>query len=153
MPQSLQDQFFQQGICFGCGPANPDGLQIKSYVTDDGIICDWQAKSRHQAFPGVINGGIIGALIDCHANWSAAYYLMQANELEQPPCTVTAEYGVKLKKPTPFGAKIHLHAVLESISEQKATIKVELFADGVLTATGHGTFVAVKPDHPAYHRW
>ena len=25
--------------------------------------------------------------------------------------------------------------------------------DGVVTATGRGTFVAVRPDHPAYDRW
>ena len=26
-------------------------------------------------------------------------------------------------------------------------------SNGKITAIGTGTFVAVKPDHPAYHRW
>jgi hypothetical protein len=28
-----------------------------------------------------------------------------------------------------------------------------LVADGKICATGKGLFVAVKEDHPAYHRW
>jgi len=28
-----------------------------------------------------------------------------------------------------------------------------LIAHGKVCATCHGTFVAVKPGHPAYHRW
>ena len=34
--QALQDRFAPQSRCFGCGPANPQGLQIKSHVAEDG---------------------------------------------------------------------------------------------------------------------
>ena len=33
MEQSLQDQYYPNGTCFGCGPCNDDGLQLKSYST------------------------------------------------------------------------------------------------------------------------
>ena len=36
--QSLQDQFAPTLICFGCGPANQQGLQIKSFSRGDQVI-------------------------------------------------------------------------------------------------------------------
>jgi hypothetical protein len=39
------------------------------------------------------------------------------------------------------------------VKGQKALVEAKLTADGVLCATCRGTFVAVKPGHPAYHRW
>ena len=35
----------------------------------------------------------------------------------------------------------------------RATVEVEVTSGEVVTATGRGTFVAVKPGHPAYDRW
>ena len=37
----------------------------------------------------MVNGGIIGTLLDCHGNWAAAIALMDAQGLDEPPCTVT----------------------------------------------------------------
>jgi acyl-coenzyme A thioesterase PaaI-like protein len=151
--QSLQEQFSPAGICFGCGPANSQGLQIRSFTQGEEVIADWQPKTYHQAFPGVINGGIIGALLDCHCNWTAAYHLMKATHLDSPPCTVTADYAIKLLRPTPADDNLHLIAKIISLDGDKAKVYGELHAKGKLCATCEGTFVAVKPGHPAYHRW
>ena len=35
----------------------------------------------------------------------------------------------------------------------KVIVEGELIAHGEVCATCRGTFVAVKPGHPAYHRW
>src|SRR3990167_1787136 len=95
---SLQDQFATKSICFGCGPANTQGLQIKSFVEGDRVIAHFLPQRFHAAFPGILNGGIIGALLDCHCNWAASYFYMQENKLTVPPCTVTAEYSIQLKR-------------------------------------------------------
>lgn len=153
MTQSLQDRYAPKNACFGCGPANQDGLQIKSFVEGDAIVCSWQPAAMHQAFPGVLNGGIIGALLDCHCNWAAAYHLMQAQGLNAPPCTVTAEYGIKLRRPTPTDGPVSLRAELVSIDGNRATIHGTLTANGRICATCDGLFVAVEEGHPAFHRW
>ncbi len=150
---SLQERFAPQNACFGCGPANEKGLRIRSFVNQQSVVATWQAQPHHEAFPGVLNGGIIGALLDCHSNWAAAYFLMDANQDKVPPCTVTAEYHVKLRKPTPSEAVIELEASLKEIQGAKAWIEATLSADGVVTASCDGLFVAVKPGHPAFHRW
>ena len=151
--KAIQDRYAPNSICFGCGPANKEGLQIKSYRTDDGLEMEFECEEKHQAFPGVINGGIIGALLDCHGNWTAAMAIMDRNGLDAPQCTVTAQYEVKLKRPTPLGPTLKLQSRILALQDDRAEVIIELKADEKTCATGRGLFVAVEEGHPAYHRW
>jgi acyl-coenzyme A thioesterase PaaI-like protein len=152
MSESLQDRYSPEGRCFGCGPKNDKGLRIKSRLEGDTIVADFTPEPHHEAFTGVLNGGIIGALLDCHSNWTAAYHLMTATGQSAPPCTVTADFHVKLRRPTPMGPVRLVARVAESAGD-RAVVEAEMWAGDKLTATCRGTFVAVKEDHPAYHRW
>ena len=153
MEESLQQTYASKSICYGCGPANPKGLHINSFVDGDKVIATWQPQEHHHAFPNVLNGGIIGTLLDCHCNWAACWYLMQAQNLSHPPCTVTASYHIQLLRPTPMGIPLQLTAELVSIDDQKATIHGELIANDKVYDTCEGVFVAVTEGHPAFHRW
>jgi acyl-coenzyme A thioesterase PaaI-like protein len=150
---SLQETFSPRGICFGCGPANEKGLRIRSFVRGDEVVATWRAEAHHQAFPGMLNGGIIGSLLDCHSNWTAAHHLMKQTGAQEPPCTVTADYAIKLLRPTPIDAEIELVAKVVESTADRATIEATLTAAGKARATCRGTFVAVKQGHPAFHRW
>lgn len=161
---SLQEKFSPASACFGCGPANSKGLRIRSIAPTDPqnltgpVVAEWKSEPHHEAFPGMLNGGIIGALLDCHSNWTAAWHLMKKAGADHPPCTVTADYAIKLLRPTPTNGPIHLEAkVIEPADgvarDDRATIEATLTAGGKVCATCRGTFVAVKPGHPAYHRW
>jgi acyl-coenzyme A thioesterase PaaI-like protein len=153
MSQSVQERFAPSNKCFGCGPANEKGLRIRSFEEGDELVATWRAEEHHQAFEGMLNGGIAGALLDCHSNWAAALHLRAKGGSGELPCTVTAEFHVVLKRPTPMDGPIHLRArVLES-SEDRALVEATLEAGGKVTATCRGIFVAVKEGHPAYHRW
>jgi acyl-coenzyme A thioesterase PaaI-like protein len=151
--QSLQDRYAPKNRCFGCGPANEKGLRIKSYVEDDEVVCEWRPEPHHLAFEGILNGGICGALLDCHSNWTAAHYLMTRSGAATPPCTVTSEFHVKLRRPTPMDAPLHLRARVVESSEDRAVVEATLEANGKITATCRGVFVAVPEGHPAYNRW
>lgn len=151
--EGLQDRYSPQSACFGCGPANPKGLRIRSVPQGEEVVADWTPEPHHEAFPGVLNGGIIGALLDCHSNWTAAWQLMKQAGAESPPCTVTADYAIKLLRPTPTNGPVHLVARVVDSQADRATIEATLSAGGKVCATCRGTFVAVKPGHPAYHRW
>lgn len=153
MAISLQDQYAPHNQCFGCGPANSQGLRIKSFAIGNEVVADWLPQPHHQAFAGMLNGGICGALLDCHSNWTAAWHLMTARGEMTPPCTVTAEFYVKLKRPTPMDVAVQLRAIVAESSGDRAVIEAELLARGKVTATCRGVFVAVKEGHPAYHRW
>ncbi len=163
--KSLQEFFAPNSICFGCGPANKQGLRIRSLPSKenpDEIVCEWQPAAHHQAFPGMLNGGIIGSLLDCHCNWTAAWALKNKWNLEKIPCTVTAEYHIQLLRPTPADKPVFLKAhVVEFVKQDRAWIEGELWtadplknaAEAKLTAKCRGLFVAVREGHPAYHRW
>lgn len=150
---ALQDTLAKGSICFGCGPANAQGLRIKSVPQGDALVCDWTPEPHHQAFPGVLNGGIIGALLDCHSNWTAVHHLMQRDGLTEAPACVTAEFAVKLKRPTPTNGPVHLVARAVSSEGDKVTVDATLEAGGKVCATCHGVFVRVREGHPGFHRW
>ncbi len=149
----LQEQYSPVSCCFGCGPANAKGLRIRSFVRGDEVVATWRPEPHHEAFPGMLNGGIIGSLLDCHCNWTAAWHLMQQGSLPKPPCTVTADYAIKLLRPTPTDGPVELVARVVASAADRATIEGTLTAAGKPRATCRGTFVAVQPGHPAYHRW
>jgi acyl-coenzyme A thioesterase PaaI-like protein len=153
---SLQERFAPAGRCFGCGPANPAGLHVASHPSSADpavLVARFEPRPEHEAFAGVVNGGILGTLLDCHANWTAAWHLRAARGLDRPPTTVTLEYAIRLRRPTPSSAPLEVVARVVSAAEDRATVEAEIRSGGTVTATGHGTFVAVKPDHPAYDRW
>src|SRR4051812_48503477 len=106
--ESLQDRYAPQSRCFGCGPANEKGLHIKSREEGDALVAEWSPEPHHEAFAGVLNGGIIGALLDCHSNWTGAWHLMKKAGADAPPCTVTAEFHVKMRRPTSSLAPVRL---------------------------------------------
>jgi acyl-coenzyme A thioesterase PaaI-like protein len=151
--KSLQETYAPENRCFGCGPANDKGLRIRSFEAGDAVVAVWSPESHHLAFDGVLNGGICGALLDCHSNWTAAIHLMKATGADAPPCTVTADFHVKLKRPTPMVGNITLRAEVVESGEERAVVEASLEAGGKVTATCRGTFVAVKEGHPAFHRW
>jgi acyl-coenzyme A thioesterase PaaI-like protein len=151
--ESVQERYAPNNRCFGCGPANEKGLRIRSMVRGDDLVCEWRPEPHHQAFDGILNGGICGALLDCHSNWAATIHLMKKAASDTPPCTVTSEFLVQLKRPTPMDALLHLSAHVVEASDDRAVVEATIEANGKVTATCRGTFVAVKEGHPAYHRW
>ncbi len=153
MEPSLQELYAPDSTCFGCGPANAKGLRIRSFPEGDGCVCDFVPEPHHDAFPGVLNGGIIGTLFDCHMNWTAAYHLMRANGLAKVPGTVTAEFAVKLKRPTPSRGGVRIRAHVVEAGADRAAVEAVMEAGGQVTATCRAVFVAVKEGHPAFQRW
>ena len=161
----LQEQYAPQSICFGCGPSNQQGLHVRSFpitalkegdlasVFRAETIAEWRPSVFHEAFPGILNGGIIGALLDCHSNWTAAYQLMIQTGDNHPPCTVTADFHVRLLRPTSSHDLVRLTAKVIESDGTRVVVEAGLFSGEKQCASCRGTFVAVKPGHPAYHRW
>jgi hypothetical protein len=78
---------------------------------------------------------------------------MRSSGSETPPCTVTAEYAVKLRRPTPTAGPVSLRARVVEASADRVKVTGTLEAGGKVCATCEGLFVAVKEGHPAWHRW
>jgi acyl-coenzyme A thioesterase PaaI-like protein len=151
--RSVQERYAPENRCFGCGPANAKGLRIRSFEEGDELVAEWTPESHHEAWRGALNGGITGALLDCHSNWAAALHLMRQSGGGTLPSTVTAEFHVKLLRVTPSRGPLTLRARVVESKGSRATVEAEIQAGGETTATCRGVFVSVEEGHPAYHRW
>jgi acyl-coenzyme A thioesterase PaaI-like protein len=152
--QSLQVRYAPKGRCFGCGPANVDGLRIRSYEAGDGtVVATWQPRPEHEAFDGFVNGGILGTLIDCHSNWTAVAALLARDGGDIAPSTVTADFSVRFRRPTPSDRPLRVIGRAIEVAYDRVTVETTIEVDGTTTAIGRATFVSVKPGHPAFGRW
>jgi acyl-coenzyme A thioesterase PaaI-like protein len=151
--RSLQEKYAPNSTCWGCGPANPEGLHIRSFAKNGEVVAEWKPQKKYEAFAGALNGGVIGTLLDCHCNWTATYHLMKRAKADRPPCTVTAEYAVKFLRPASTSDSVFLSAKIVDLTNDRAAVEGTLSAGGKVCATCRGVFVAVREGHPAYHRW
>lgn len=154
MPEkSLQEIHAPNNICFGCGAANQQGLQLRSHPQGDRLVAHFRPQPHHQAYAGMLNGGIIGTLLDCNCAWMSAWHLMQKNGLDSPPCVVTAEYTISMLLPTPATEELAVEAWVIRSGNRSVTAGGSITAGGQITATCEGVFVSVREGHPAWHRW
>ena len=55
--QSVQERYAPENICFGCGPANPKGLRIRSFQEGDTLVAETVGFNEHvQIARGVPHG-------------------------------------------------------------------------------------------------
>jgi acyl-coenzyme A thioesterase PaaI-like protein len=139
---ALQDLFLADNECFGCGPANPEGLHLKTYERGDEYVAEWTPEERFQGPPGVVNGGLMAVPMDCHATW-AAMHAFSEDRGGEAVGAVTAGYSVQLHAPTPIGRRVTFRARVSSRSERHAKVEVTASVDEEVTASFSGTFVVV----------
>lgn len=130
---SVQEAYTPESRCFGCGPSSEAGLRLRSFRAGDGaLVARTSLDAAYQAFPGIVNGGIVSALFDCHGNWTAAVALMDRACLPRPPLTLTAELLVNYREPTPPGTPLTVRSHVVRIKESsspgsgKASVHVDL---------------------------
>jgi acyl-coenzyme A thioesterase PaaI-like protein len=135
--------------CYGCGRLNADGL-VRTLWDGDVTVARFTPRPEHIALPGVVYGGLIASLIDCHAIGTAAAFAERAAGRSigegAAPRFVTASLHVEFLQPTPHGPELHLRAHATEVRPRKVTVEVELGAGGVTTVRGHVVAVAL-PDN------
>ena len=137
---SVEERYTPDGTCFGCGPANLHGLRLRSFPGEDGLVATWHPQPHHQAVLGVLNGGVIGTLLDCHSAMTA-WWAFGQRDGEPGPSPLTAEYAIKLLSPTPMDEPVRLEARVVALEERRASVEASLSAGGAVRATATATFV------------
>lgn len=74
----VQEAYGGESYCFGCGAANPDGLQLRSYRIKGGLMARITLANKHLCFPGIVSGGIITTLFDCHGELCRMFRMRHA---------------------------------------------------------------------------
>jgi acyl-coenzyme A thioesterase PaaI-like protein len=124
--------------CFGCGPEHPDGLYVRGFRTEDGVLSPVIISSRYEGPRGAAHGGIVAAYLDEILGVAA---LRATNRI-----AITGELTVRYVAPAPLetpllgrGRMVASHSRyvdVEGTLEELATKKV--------VAQAHGRFFPVK---------
>lgn len=148
---SLQDQLpkgHPARACFGCGADNEAGLRIKSYMQGDSAVCRFRPDAQHTAFPGVLNGGIIATLLDCHGIWTAVGYYNAKHmdsEVSSPETMyMTRKMTVEYLSPTPMDTELLLKGRVLEERRRSMQVQAELWAKEEMTARAEVLAVRAK---------
>lgn len=147
MDRALQDVI--QVHCFGCGALNEHGLQIKSFWAGDEVVCAWRPKPYHIGHPGILYGGMIASVVDCHCIWTASAHAYRRAGMEMENELrfrfVTGGLSVNYRKPVPIEHAIELRARVADFSERKTIVKCTVSSRGLACAEAEVVAVRV-PD-------
>jgi acyl-coenzyme A thioesterase PaaI-like protein len=145
---SIQERLYRHAACFGCGPSNPKGLQLKSYAREGAFVATFRPWPEHDNGVGFLNGGIISTVLDCHSAAAVMYEASEQGWLPLPGAAlshVTARLDVRFLRPAPLQEPVQLRAVLTAVSEAEMTCAVELVFDGKQRATAETTWKRWRP--------
>ena len=125
--------------CFGCGPANPQGLHLR-FTIDTGAltaIAPVQLTRLHEGPPGYIHGGIIATLLD-----------EAMSKLNRPldVIAVTRSLQVDYRCPSPLDQPLILTGRHLRREGRKLYHQAELAdAEGAILAHATGLFIVIDP--------
>ena len=145
---ALQDELYPDVACFGCGPRNTKGLQLKSYRDGDEVVATFMPWPEHDNGIGLLNGGIIATLLDCH---SAAAVFSAADARGWKPLGgsafsfVTAGINVEYLRPAPLNEPVTLRAWITSAEESTIVCDDELWWDGKVRARATAVWKRWRP--------
>jgi acyl-coenzyme A thioesterase PaaI-like protein len=145
---AVQD-FYPEGFshCLGCGRLNDHGRRFKTRRDGDETVTRFTPNPKDMAVPGFVYGGLIAALIDCHAMATASAEAIRAAGREigegSSPRFVTASLKVDYLKPTPLGPELEARGRIRERTDRKAVVEVTLSVGGLVTAKGEVVAVAM----------
>lgn len=126
------DNSFHQ--CFGCGPAHPAGLHVRTFKAGEGVASPIVVSRQHEGPPGAAHGGIVAAYLD---EVLAATVLRVTGRLG-----VTGELTIRYVKPVPTETPIVGRGSLVTDHGRYVDVegRLEDLSTGTVLATGRGRF-------------
>lgn len=145
--KAIQDFYNEDtAICYGCGRNNPEGLHVRTIWDGRQGVFRFTPRPYHTAFPGVVYGGLIASLIDCHCTGTAiaaAYDAAGRAPGSKPEITfVTGNLNVSYLVPAPIDRELVLRSRIKEMGPKKAVVSCSLFSDE--TECARGEVVAVR---------
>jgi acyl-coenzyme A thioesterase PaaI-like protein len=137
--------------CYGCGPDNPQGMQIKSYWDGKVSTCTYLPRPEQCAGPThLLYGGTIASLFDCHSICTAMAHQYELDGRGigegEPLWCVTGSLNVRYLKPTPIDKAVELRAKIAATASKKTTVHCEMFSGDIKVAESEVIAIRVPDD-------
>ena len=126
------------GHCFGCGPLNPDGLQLKFEPDGHGSsVAEYEVPPRFQSWAGMAHGGIVSLMLDEAVGW-AAWHAGHPG--------VTGRLQVSYRRPLKLGERVRIVGQVERVRRTLVycTAEVKSLDAGDRIADGTATLVMTE---------
>lgn len=133
--------------CFGCGALNEGGLHIKSRWEGDELVCRWQPPPHYIGHPGVVYGGAIASVVDCHAIWTAMATHCRDQGIALgagAPAFVTGRLSVSYLKPAAIDRPLALRAQVVDRGERRSTVACRVWQGDIECATAEVVAVRMR---------
>jgi uncharacterized protein (TIGR00369 family) len=131
---------WQRDHCFGCGPANPDGLKLSFILSPGGnsYVCEFQLSARFGGPPGHAHGGIIATILD--------EAMGKANKLRSK-VALTRRIEVDYLRPVPLGQPLVVEGCIVRARGRALYNRAELrSAQGAVLARSRGKFLTIDAE-------
>ena len=127
--------------CLVCGQPhkNPNTLNRRFRVADNGVETPFQADYRQAGYEGIVHGGVICSLLDETIGWAVA--------VDRKKYFVTGELNVRFLRPLPIGLDVTVrgrsleHKSRYSIAEGEISD-----AEGTVYAKATGKFFLMRDE-------
>lgn len=132
-------QVTYDGLCFGCGAHNHDGLRMRFQPEGEESICRFQVPTRFQSWEGVVHGGIVALMLDEAIGWACWH---------RGHPGVTGKLEVRYRQPLKVGEEVRVAARIDRSrrSLYYASGSIERVADGEVVAEGTATVMEIPTE-------
>jgi acyl-coenzyme A thioesterase PaaI-like protein len=131
-------------MCFICGLENPVGLHLHIYETEPGMVeSSYTAPEHFQGYPGVLHGGIVGAILD-----EISGRAHMGSDPSAPRFMFTAKLEIKYRHNVPVGRPLRIlgRAGRSRGKSAEAWAGIYLAESGDLLAEGNNLLIDVRQE-------
>lgn len=132
-------QVTYDGLCFGCGAHNHDGLQMRFEPEGEESVCRFQVPPRFQSWEGVVHGGIVALMLDEAIGWACWH---------RGHPGVTGKLEVRYRQPLKVGENVRVAARIDRSrrSLYYASGSIQRVEDGTVIAEATATVMEIPTE-------
>lgn len=119
---------------FGTSVHNPYSLRMEFYEDNGDVVCFWKPRREYEGWVGMMNGGILGTLVDETSSWVVFLKYQRA--------AVTARMEVRYRQPVKVSeSQITIRASFKERHNRLVTIDSKIVdSRGKTCVEGHSDF-------------
>lgn len=132
-------QVTYDGLCFGCGAHNHDGLRMRFEPEGEESVCRFEVPPRFQSWEGVVHGGIVALMLDEAIGWACWH---------RGHPGVTGKLEVRYRQPLKVGEEVRVAARIDRSRRTLyyASGSIQRVADGEVIAEGSATVMEIPTE-------
>lgn len=123
--------------CFGCGAANPIGLNLTGFEQIGHTVrASFSPRIDYHGFSDLLHGGIVAAALDEIMAWTAI--------LVEEVMVMTGKLDLRFRKPARLDSSFIVEGAIVERRGRRLTIESKMRDGDVIIAEGTGLFLAIE---------